>query len=560
MISSRKLLLLLVFICSINVILSTTTIIANVYYSRISGKYSVQTSDKRDPMAVASAVYTDSYEEKGWDFLALSSYQGEDSKFQDYIKSYGMGYLEGVITYKRIYPFFENMKHFHFHKNNAEMPDITKKFVLQNLEYMKTTAIEKKDKDPYWDQVYNFYKQMQGLIDGYNSKADNDHKISYVDFQVMNAVSDVDEMEYWDKTARPDFSKMSTEEIIDYVETHTHCSALMKVAPDFSNVWFGHNTWTSYNKMNRIFKEYKFKTNSKVEKSTTVAFSGYPGVLASIDDFYLLDNDLYVTETTNTVFNQKLYDNLKPQCLLSWIRTLLANRLSSTGKEWVEIFGKENSGTYNNQFQVLDLKKIDLTNRKIEEGALYVLEQIPGAVQYDDLTDVLKKGYWPSYNSAYFPFIREQSGYLTNVTTPELKDIYDYQASARANIFRRDQTKVVDNESYQKLIRYNDYMNEPLSKKNPALTIGARKDLVEADDKKMCYGLIDAKYVNLAEIKGKTQKKIHIISGPTNDDQETFNWKTTKCIDANPIRWTYYGQPEEWNFPWIEYETTLFES
>ena len=69
MISSRKLLLLLVFICSINVILSTTTIIANVYYSRISGKYSVQTSDKRDPMAVASAVYTDSYEEKGWDFL-----------------------------------------------------------------------------------------------------------------------------------------------------------------------------------------------------------------------------------------------------------------------------------------------------------------------------------------------------------------------------------------------------------------------------------------------------------------------------------------------------------
>ena len=34
-------------------------------------------------------------------------------------------------------------------------------------------------------------------------------------------------------------------------------------------------------------------------------------------------------------------------------------------------------GTYNNQYMILDLKKINLTN-SIDDGALWVVEQIPG--------------------------------------------------------------------------------------------------------------------------------------------------------------------------------------
>jgi len=53
---------------------------------------------------------------------------------------------------------------------------------------------------------------------------------------------------------------------------------------------------------------------------------------------------------------------------------MVANRLSTTGKEWVEIFAKYNSGTYNNQFQILDLKMIDPDNKTIEDGTLYIIE------------------------------------------------------------------------------------------------------------------------------------------------------------------------------------------
>ena len=152
-------------------------LIASVYYLRTSGKFKVVYGDKLDPDAVATATYKTEYEKEGWDYLSLQSYQGDDNKYQDHIKSYGMGFLEGVMTHQRIYPFYLNMKHFHFHDPNAtvqtfEMPEITKKFVQQNLVYMKQKALANKAQDPYWDQVYNFYKQMMGLIDGYNSMAE----------------------------------------------------------------------------------------------------------------------------------------------------------------------------------------------------------------------------------------------------------------------------------------------------------------------------------------------------------------------------------------------------
>ena len=36
----------------------------------------------------------------------------------------------------------------------------------------------------------------------------------------------------------------------------------LKISPDFSNAWFGHNTWTNFSSMMRIFKEYRFQSNN----------------------------------------------------------------------------------------------------------------------------------------------------------------------------------------------------------------------------------------------------------------------------------------------------------
>ena len=43
----------------------------------------------------------------------------------------------------------------------------------------------------------------------------------------------------------------------------------------------------------------------------------------------------------------------------------------------VNYWGNMHTGTYNNEYMVLDLKKIEL-NKAINDGALWVVEQIPG--------------------------------------------------------------------------------------------------------------------------------------------------------------------------------------
>ena len=49
------------------------------------------------------------------------------------------------------------------------------------------------------------------------------------------------------------------------------------------------------------------------------------------------------------------------------------------------------TGTYNNQYMIIDLKKIEL-DKTIGDGALWVVEQIPGLVQGADQTPILREG------------------------------------------------------------------------------------------------------------------------------------------------------------------------
>lgn len=42
--------------------------------------------------------------------------------------------------------------------------------------------------------------------------------------------------------------------------------------------------------------------------------------------------------------------------LQEWIRTIVANRVGVDGKSWSDFFSMHNSGTYNNQWMVVDYK------------------------------------------------------------------------------------------------------------------------------------------------------------------------------------------------------------
>ena len=58
------------------------------------------------------------------------------------------------------------------------------------------------------------------------------------------------------------------------------------------------------------------------------------------------------------------------------MRSLVANRLAKNGKEWSDIFSRFNSGTYNNQWMVVDYNQFK-PGAELGTGVLYVAEQIP---------------------------------------------------------------------------------------------------------------------------------------------------------------------------------------
>ena len=79
---------------------------------------------------------------------------------------------------------------------------------------------------------------------------------------------------------------MSKEDFDHYVNTHGHCSAIVKVADDFSQIFMSHSSWYTYIAMTRIMKHYNFQTTFGVSKK--ISFSSYPAYLESLDDFYIM--------------------------------------------------------------------------------------------------------------------------------------------------------------------------------------------------------------------------------------------------------------------------------
>lgn len=143
--------------------------------------------------------------------------------------------------------------------------------------------------------------------------------------------------------------------------------------------------------------------------------------------------------------------------------------LLRTAAEWVKIFAQYNSGTYNNQWTVVDYKLFEPGKDLPSKDVIWILEQVPyvflnllyfcstsgiifsGYTDTRDMTWFLKKHkYWPSYNIPYLTSISELSGFNKE---GEKNNWYKWGYCPRARIFHRDQHKVQDLESLKNLMR-----------------------------------------------------------------------------------------------------------
>jgi len=408
-------------------------------------------------------------------------------------------------------------------------PEGLSEFVLAQDKWVRSQDAA----DDYWTQVHLVLQQLDGLVAGYNQNAPSDHGISYLQMLYSQLGPELDDITAFIQiingsgdTKRPPFE--------------SHCSVLIKLSSDGQHLYAAHDTWSPFDSMLRIYKHYnlKFSTNP-----SAVSFSSYPNTLQSVDDFYITGAQLVIMETTNEILNDSLYRNfIKVETIPEWIRIIVANRIAVSGEQWSNVFEMYNSGTYNNQWQIVDYKKF-VPGSPLQEGTLWIAEQIPGMVVAKDMTSVLsKQKFWPSYNIPYFDTIYNMSNYPAYYS--KYGNTYSYSECARAQIFHRDAEKVETIENMKRIMRYNEYQKDPLSLHDACRSISARCDLntpwtANTLNSYSAFGAIDSK---ITDDQMVLRMESLAVSGPTWDSQSPFAW-TRQWLTV-----PHYGQPTVFAF------------
>ncbi|XP_077979884.1 phospholipase B-like 1 [Glandiceps talaboti] len=507
--------------------------------SMIHGKAELKWS--LDKSATAYGTYNDTLESTGWGVLNIKAGY-EDQKVSDNEAMYAAGYLEGALTAKRIYQHYLNMYAVFFGGEKQSLETKVRNFFDEQEKWVKE-EIRKNPECRFWRSISVILSQMDGLVDGYIDNPYQNKTLDRFAFQVLNGVGDMlDLRNALEPEKRPDWKKMTDIEFQNYFTKNGLCSALIKVLGAYENIYMSHSSWFEYSATSRIYKHYNFNLPSVDTASKLTSFSSYPGFLESLDDYYLMDNGLVMIQTSNNVFNSSLYETVVPQSVLAWLRVRAANMLAHNGKEWADVIATHNSGTYNNQYMILNLNLIQL-NKTIQDNALWVVEQIPTLVEAGDQTPILRAGYWPSYNVPFFENVYNLSGYPEAVQ--KFGQDYSYQLAPRAKIFRRDQGKVKSFQDMKHIMRYNDYLHDEYSEMDSCKTICCRGDLMNKPQADGCY---DTK---LSDYHMARKLQSLAINGPSlGTGLPPFKW-TAEFHDV------HVGLPQVYDFSFVPMEPQL---
>ncbi|XP_018524196.1 putative phospholipase B-like 2 [Lates calcarifer] len=511
-----------------------------------TGQLTVQEGYQED--FVAWANFTDDIKTSGWSFLEITT----SDQYNDSIQAYAAGAVEAAVTSQLIYKHWMNtlMNYCGPFASQTGYCERLKAFITTNLQWIQD-QIEKQPSSPYWYQVRLALLQLKGLEDSYNGELSfpvgplSFNPLGFLLFQMGGDLEDLESALNKSSQTRPLGSGS--------------CSALIKLLPNNKELLVSHDTWNTYQAMLRIMKKYNFAfkvspLDNDLLPGGTQAFSSYPGSIFSGDDFYILSSGLVTLETTIGNSNPALWKFVQPTgTVMEWLRNIVANRLAATGKEWAEIFKEYNSGTYNNQWMIVDYNHFTPGKTDIKGDLFVVLEQIPGLVVYTDKTqELLQKGYWASYNIPYYVEIFNASG--CNELVEKFGPWFSLDQNPRAQIFRRNQTDVKDVDSMIRLMRYNNFKEDPLSKcegcnppANGENAISARSDLNPANGtypfgalRQRPHGGTDMK---MTSYKMFREYSMVAVSGPTWDQVPPFQWSTSPYKDL-----MHMGHPDTWTF------------
>eukprot|EP01117_Protostelium_nocturnum_P005086 TRINITY_DN183_c0_g1_i1.p1 TRINITY_DN183_c0_g1~~TRINITY_DN183_c0_g1_i1.p1 ORF type:complete len:521 (-),score=165.39 TRINITY_DN183_c0_g1_i1:104-1666(-) len=512
-----KIVLLLAFFAAIQ---ASVEIQSGQWYTckQVAGKFAVAPGPKGSN--IAWAKYSLGMHQKGWNELNVAT----SGKFSDELQAKCAGYLEGYLSANEIWNTWRNWE------MDQQLAPGARDFPLKNEKWVRENAARKPAPNTdYWNQVSLILHQLDGIREGYNARVSTTMPKSVLSAQ-----------QFWYLQINLELSDINaTATAIPRAEDDLHCSSLVKISDDGKRLLSSQTMWSPFKMMLRVWKHVNFAFKAAGTKAQRVSYSAYPGAIPSNDDYFLTSQNMVIMETTNNVYNMSLYQYVTPQTVPYFIRIMIANRMASSGEEWKKVMTLYNSGTYNNQWIVVDNKKFT-PGKPLVPGTLWVLEQIPGYLYGQDQTEYLRTNkHWSSYNIAYYPFIYNISGYPEKLKTGG--DSYSWANCPRGKMFKRDQDKVQDIPTLKKFMRYNKWQSDPYSLGNSCNGIASRCDLNPVHPRP--YGALDCKLTS-NELSGNMTSEI--IGGPTWDDQPPFAW-TEQWKDT-----PHFGHPKVFNFEWFK--------
>lgn len=464
--------------------------------------------------------------ETGWGRLWIEATSAETSAYT------AAGLAEGMLTCEFVAAVANNNDDT---RQNAQVLNFTK----AAEEWTRTQAAH--NSSEFWTVISQILAQFDGLVEGYRrSHCSASTPLTRTQLWLMQMDGDLEDV----KVKFPG----TIDARIASTPRPQHCSSLVKLAADHSDLYFGHATWDIYsNAAPRIFKTYNLVVKrGGHELGHTTHFSSTGPWLSSVDDFYTVSGtaDLGVMETSNTVINTSLYESVRPESLLCWIRVIAANRLATDGAHWAELFSMHHSGTYTNQWQIVDLSKFK-PGELPRPGVLTVLEEVPGLIRFEDMTEHLNsKYYWPSYNVPYFDDIRARNGDSDG----------SWSLAPRAKLFTMLQESVVSIPTMQHVMRWNDYLTTPkISGGDPCHAIACRADIRSPGSHPLsAFGAIDAKLSSYRTYYSMNQSMtVYANAGPTHDEQPVFCWSSSAFTDPHNLH------PDCFKYNWTSISTQI---
>ena len=552
--SVRKImnLLLLVMVPGIQAATSLVTVVSNGGNLQLLDGW----LDRQDWVARGN-FSDDQLLDSGWLHLTVASNPGVSNRLQ----AEGAGLVEGFLTKDQITRYYQEFIHRDLCGVSADFCRWTRELLSRQRSWQEE-QIRLKGQEPYWEQVGLFYVQMEGLKQGWLTRSrqeggnvpqnfDQDWFAYFINF--LPDISDYIHQYKAELAAKQGVGLRSGLPPLPKPAVPS-CSVLVKRLPSSGKLVVGHATWHDYRALgHRFVKLYSLPFSLSVGETVpghTISMTSYPGSLYSLDDFYVISSGLVTTESTLFVYDKSLYERNKPEGSV-WepVRAMTANRLARTGADWGGIFGRQNSGTYNNQWMVADVKS----------GRLWVTEQLPGSVTSKEVTEqVQTEGYWASYNRWVHSqtsisvvesnFSYSRAAFPTTYSTSGAADMeaehgswFSHDDTPRARLFAAGQESVEDAASMLQLLRSNSFTRSALaqpdgcSDKIPQAAIAARGDLQPeqvscswaAEDfmvGRRAYGAIDAKATTFEMVESLS---FLAVSGPSRGggNLPAFSWQ-----------------------------------